>query len=194
MWMAWRNKGETAERWGKRSAGDRPCTTMGGTLNFIIHGIIRSHQRVKPGGYWYITLFQFQKYNTSAAVDNGLQGWAVLWRRKDLLENYCSGPGKKKKKKDGGLKQGEWNGKWQSWDSHNAPVWLQKCVLFHYFTLPLTLSDPSQFGDNSGVSSVDACQVTKKFLLQQYINVTSLALVWGVSIRSVWEIAMKTVS
>lgn len=40
-----------------------------------------------------------------------------------------------------------------------------KIVLFHYFTLLLKPSDPSQFGDNSGVSPVDARQVTKKLLL-----------------------------
>lgn len=27
-------------------------------------------------------------------------------------------------------------------------------------------SDPSNFGDNSGISSVDVCQVTKKFFLE----------------------------
>lgn len=51
-----------------------------------------------------------------------------------------------------------------------------KLCSFSLFYTTSETSDPPQFGDNSGVGSVDVCQITKNFLLQ-YINVTSLEFV-----------------
>lgn len=69
-----------------------------------------------------------------------------------------------------------------------------KLCLFPLFYPASESSDPPQFGNNSGVSIVATCQITKKCLLQQYINVASLEFVQAVYIRSIWEITMKIVS
>lgn len=81
-------------------------------------------------------------------------------------------------KKGGGLKEGIEMSKVVNGRAGTPTVGLtSKLCSFSLFYTTSETSDPLQFGCNSGVNSVDACQITKKFLLQQYVNVTSLAFV-----------------